>query len=73
MIGGLMTYCIVVRASGRELDRLRTHAAQIARDQKSDWWVETTEKGKTFCFEHANARASFSAVCEGDSIQFSEV
>jgi hypothetical protein len=68
-----MTYCIVVRASGRELDRLRAHAAQIARDLKSDWWVETTEKGKAFCFEHANARVSFSTVCEGDSIQFSEV
>jgi len=73
MIGGLMTYCIVVKASGRELDRLRTHAAHIARDQKSDWSVETTEKGKAFCFEHANARASFSAVCERDNIQFSEV
>jgi hypothetical protein len=68
-----MTYCIVVRASGRELDRLRTHAAHIARDQKSDWWVEATEKGKAFCFEHASAMASFSAACEKDSIQFSEV
>lgn len=67
-----MTYCIVVRAYGRELDRLRTYAARIARDQKSDWWVGTTEKGKAFCFEHPNAKASFSAACERDSIEFTE-
>jgi hypothetical protein len=67
-----MTYCVVIRAYGRELDRLRTYAAHIARDQKSDWWVETTEKGKAFCFEHPNAKASFSAVCERDGVEFTE-
>ncbi len=51
---------------------MRTYAANIARDQKSDWWVETIEKGKAFCFEHPNAKTSFSAVCERDGVEFTE-
>jgi hypothetical protein len=68
-----MTHCVVVRAHGRELDRLRGVAYRIAREQQSDWWVETTEKGTAFCFEHANAKTSFSVVCARDNIQHMDV
>lgn len=67
-----MTHCVIVRAHGRELARLRGDASRVARERKTDWWVEATDKGTAFCFEDANAKTSFSAVCEKDSIQFTE-
>ena len=67
-----MTYCVIVRTHGRELDRLRGDASRIARDQKADWWVETRDEGAAFCFEDATAKNSFNAVCERDNIQYTE-
>jgi hypothetical protein len=67
-----MIYCVVVRAHGSQLDRLRGDAARIARDQKTDWWVETNDKGTAFCFEDANAKIAFNAVCDRDNIQYTE-
>ena len=67
-----MTHCVVVRAHGKKLDRLRADASRVARERKTDWWVEATDKGTAFCFEDANAKTSFSALCERDNVQYTE-
>jgi hypothetical protein len=59
----------VVRAHGRELDRLRGDASPLARDQKTDWWVETGDEGTAFFSEDANAKDSFNAVYGRNNIQ----
>jgi hypothetical protein len=64
-----MPHCVVVRAYGEKLDHLRGEANRIARNNKSDWWAETTEKGTSFCFADINAKSLFTAICERENIQ----
>ena len=58
-----MTHCVIVRAYGKELDYLRGGASRIARSARIDWWTEPRELGTAFCFETANTRTLFCAVC----------
>ena len=61
--------CIIVRASGRELDELRSEAYRIAKSKKIDWWVDRSEKGTCFCFEDGEAKQAFVSVCVSRGIQ----
>jgi len=65
-----MRHCVVVSASGGKLDHLRGEANRIARNNKSDWWAETTDEGTSFCFADVNAKSLFTAICERENIQF---
>jgi hypothetical protein len=65
----IMSHCVVVRAYGGKLDRLRGAAYRIARDNNTDWWAEAAGSGTKFCFEDAKAKVSFSAICERENVQ----
>jgi hypothetical protein len=56
--------CLIVRAVGSQLDRLRGEASRIARGSKVDWWVERSDTGTRFCFEDAEAKRTFASICE---------
>ena len=63
-----MTDCVIVQAYGRQLDHLREEASRIARENKIDWWIERGAEGAHFCFENAEAKTAFIAICEGFAI-----
>ena len=56
--------CLIVRASGRKLDELRSAASTIAQEGKIDWWVERTDKGTCFFFGDEDAKKRFVLSCE---------
>jgi hypothetical protein len=58
-----------VSAYGRQLDLLRGEAARISRRHKVDWWVERGDKGTRFCFEDAEAKKAFAAICKNFAVQ----
>lgn len=62
--------CVVVRAVGRETDRLRAEAYRVSRDAKVDWCAERRELGTAFCFETADARTLFCGICAKDGFQY---
>ena len=62
--------CVLVRAFGREADRLRAEAYRISRDAKVDWRAERRELGTAFCFETADARTSFSGICAQEGFDY---
>jgi hypothetical protein len=64
-----MTHCLIVRAYGKELDRLRAEAHRITRQSKTDWWAEAKEKGTAFCFEAAGAKDLFIKFCDKENVQ----
>ena len=53
-----MENCVIVNASGMQLDQLRGEASRISRGHKVDWWVERGDKGTRFCFEDAETKKS---------------
>ena len=60
--------CLIVRAYGKRLDQLRGEASRIAKGSKVDWWIERADKGTRFCFEDAEAKKSFAAICESFAV-----
>src|SRR5215469_4299984 len=58
-----MNYCIVVQAHGKTIDYLRGEANRVARDANTDWYAEPRDSGTAFCFENANVRTRFCAIC----------
>ena len=66
-----MDYCVVVQARGKELDQLRGEAYRVSRDARTDWYAEPRESGTAFCFESADVRARFCAVCVKENVAYS--
>jgi hypothetical protein len=60
--------CLIVVASGRQLDLLRGEASRIAKGAKADWWSDPAELGTRFCFENAKAKESFALACDSFGI-----
>jgi hypothetical protein len=69
-VEALMHYCVVVRAQGKELDYLRGEAYRVARDAKTDWYAEPRDSGTAFCFEEANVRSRFCAICVKENVTY---
>ncbi|MGY3388014.1 hypothetical protein ACVWW6_000605 [Bradyrhizobium sp. USDA 3311] len=67
-----MTDCVIVRASGKQLDHLREEASRIARQSKIDWSIERGAEGAHFCFEDAESKKAFVTICEGFAIPHRE-
>ena len=65
-----MNYCVVVQASGKELDYLRGEAYRVARDAKTDWYAEARDLGTAFCFENAAVRTRFCAICAKENLDY---
>ena len=65
-----MHYCVVVQTSGKELDYLRGEAYRVSRDAKIDWYAEPRELGTAFCFEDANVRTRFCAICVRENVTY---
>jgi hypothetical protein len=63
-----MANCVIVRASGRQLDQLRGEASRISRGHKVDWWIEHGEKGTHFCFEDAETKKAFASICDNFAV-----
>ncbi len=47
-----MIDCVIVRASGRQLDHLREESSRIARKNKVDWSIERGSEGRIFLQGH---------------------
>ena len=65
-----MDYCVVVQAHGKELDYLRGEAYRVARDARTDWCAEPRKLGTAFCFENADVRTRFCAVCAQENVVY---
>jgi hypothetical protein len=65
-----MNYCVVVQATGKELDQLRGEANRVAIDGRTDWYAEPRKFGTAFCFEEAAVRSRFCAICAKESIDY---
>lgn len=63
-----MENSVTVRVYGRKLDQLRAEASRIARGNKIDWSIERADKGMRFCFEDAEAKKTFAAICDNFAI-----
>jgi hypothetical protein len=63
-----MTYCVVVQAHGKELDYLRGEAYRVSHDAKTDWYAEPRPLGTAFCFENADVRSRFCAICVKENV-----
>jgi len=61
--------CVVVRATGREVDRLRAEAYRVSRDAKVDWRAERRQLGTAFCFETTDALALFCGICAKEGFE----
>ena len=55
--------CLVVRATGRQLDLLRGEAFRIAKGMNINWWTDRAQIGTRFCFEDATAKDAFALIC----------
>ena len=64
-----MNYCVVVQARSK-LDYLRGEAYRVARDASTDWYAEPRDLGTAFCFENANVRARFCAICARENVDY---
>jgi hypothetical protein len=56
-----MENCVIVNASGRQLDQLREEASRRG------------DKGTRFCFEDAETKDVFASICENFAIRCIEV
>jgi hypothetical protein len=63
-----MENSVIVRVYGRQLDQLRAEASRIARESNVDWWIERADKGMRFCFEDAEAKRAFAAICRNFAV-----
>ena len=63
-----MNYCVVVQASGKELDYLRGEAYRVARDASTDWYAEPRNVGTAFCF--ADVSTWLCAICATEHIDY---
>lgn len=65
--------CVIVRTSGRQLDALRVEASRIANAGRTDWSVERTDKGRSFCFgDNSEVKTKFEAYCLRNQYQLNE-
>jgi hypothetical protein len=53
-----------------ERDYLRGEAYRVSRDAKTDWYAEPRKLGTAFCFEDANARTRFCAICVRENVTY---
>lgn len=60
--------CLIVLASGRKLDLMRSEASRIAKDNNADWWSDRAEVGTRFCFVSAEAKEAFALTCDSFDI-----
>jgi hypothetical protein len=65
-----MNYYVVVQARGKQLDYLRGEAYRVARDASTDWYAEPNDFGTAFCFENANVRTRFCAICAKENVDY---
>ena len=65
-----MKYLAVVQARGKELDYLRGETFRVARDASTDWYAEPRDLGTAFCFENANVRSRFCAICAKENVDY---
>jgi hypothetical protein len=65
-----MSYCVVIEIRGKELDQLRGEAYRVARDAKTDWYVEPRDTGTAFCFENADVRDRFCSIFEKENVAY---
>jgi hypothetical protein len=61
--------CLIVHATGRQLDLLRGEASRIAKGSNVDWWIDRADVGTRFCFEDATAKETFAMPCDKYGIQ----
>ena len=66
----LMDYCVVVQVRGKQLDQLREEAYRVSRDARTDWYAEPRDLGTAFCFEEANVRSRFGAICVRENVTY---
>jgi hypothetical protein len=66
-------HCVIVHASGRQLDSLRGEAFRIAKASKQGWSTDRAEVGTRFCFEDASAKNAFAIVCNDFGILSKQV
>jgi hypothetical protein len=69
-VEALMHYCVVVQTNGKQLDYLRGEAYRVSLDAKIDWYAEPRNLGTAFCFEGANVRTRFCAICARENITY---
>ena len=65
-----MDYCVVVQVRGKQLDQLREEAYRVSRDARTDWYAEPRDLGTAFCFEEANVRSRFCAICVKENVTY---
>ena len=65
-------HCLIVSATGKQLDLLRGEASRIAKDANAGWWTDRAEIGTKFCFEDAKAKDSFALACDSFGISCRE-
>ena len=65
-----MDYCVVVQVRGKQLDQLREEAYRVSRDARTDWYAEPRDLGTAFCFEEANVRSRFCAICVRENVTY---
>jgi hypothetical protein len=65
-----MKHLVLVRAIGIELDSLRGAASRVAGETETEWWTEPRPLGTAFCFESANTRTQFCAICARHDVDY---
>jgi hypothetical protein len=65
-----MKHLVLVRAIGIKLDSLRGAASRVADETETDWWTEPRPSGTAFCFESANTRTQFCAICARHDVDY---
>jgi hypothetical protein len=66
----VMKHLVLVRAIGIELDSLRGAASRVAGETETEWWTEPRPLGTAFCFESANTRTQFCAICTRHDVDY---
>ena len=65
-----MKHLVLVQAIGIELDSLRGAASRVAGETDTEWWTEARPSGTAFCFENANTRIQFCAICARHDVDY---
>jgi hypothetical protein len=63
-------HLVLVRAIGTELDSLRGAASRVAGETETEWCTEPRPSGTAFCFESANTRIQFCAICARHNVDY---
>jgi hypothetical protein len=65
-----MKHSVLVRVVGIKLDSLREAASRVADESETEWWTEPRPSGTAFCFENANTRTLFCAICARHDVDY---